>query len=418
MLTHLKGLKIDLRNENDLQFLFVFLISTFLSFNFSFGYILASGFSFLLLLRSFLLKNNKNDSKKLATPMAFFALHLIWALPYFLEHRSFSIFEKYLPLLFFPLTLASLNIDKPKIKWIVHGFIFSIIVSYTLSLITAAYRYFHTPPPWGRPSDFFFHEQFSEGLFGLHPTYYSLLGCLATLLAFYTIDNKRRRMLIILIVTFFILLLNAKITLLLQIVIVFYEYTREFYKQYRTKGILLGVLSLCIIFFSIRIVNSIYDYPHRKLIVDLNLAWLRSSEKNISDADGGFVSRMAIWRHSVDVIGDNLLLGVGLGYERDFLLEKYKQASVPFLIEYSFDSHNQILSYLITFGILGFVPLLFLGGSWLTSATRTKNWLYLKFLMIFFVCCLTESLLNRLAGVSIFAFFNSLLSLNIFDKDE
>jgi O-antigen ligase len=348
---------------------------------------------------------------------AFFGIHLLWFIQPIIETNSFTYVERTLPFLLFPLMISSTEIDQQKLKSVFRGFICGVLISYSLSLAVAIYNYFYSVPRWGRASDFFFHEQFTAGLFDIHPTYYGLLGCLATLFVFH-IATKWYHFLIVLALTFFIVLINARIIIFIQVLLIFSFLIKYFYKGFtwRKLGLTTGVLLTFLIF--IQIGNSIYDYPHRKMMLDAKSSWERSYAKDISDGDGGLVTRFAIWRAAVDVIKRNPLFGVKLDNEKEALATVFRKSEVPYLIANANNAHNQALSYLISFGLVGFILLGSFFFMLLREAYSKKSWIYFEFLAIFFIVGMTESIFNRGLGIAIFAFFNSLLFLKYVNNNK
>jgi O-antigen ligase len=411
------GLKISL---TQVRFLLIAVLASMLAFNFPAAFIV------LPLLSLFLAaKINKYDfslktfrvSKKGYVLTILFGIHLLWFFLSIVESKSFSYLEKTLPFLLFPLMISSTLIDKEKLKIILMSFIYAVILSYSLSLVAAIYHYFNSVPRWGRASDFFFHEQFTSGLFSINPTYYSLLGCLASLFAF-QITTKWNRFLIVLILTVFIILINARTTILIQCLLFFSFLVRYFYQGFTLKKVILVITGILIFVIFINITGSIYDYPHRKMFTDLSYSWERSYAPDISDGEGGLVTRFAIWRSAIGVIKNNSLFGVGLGNEKESLVIEFKKNNIPFLVQNAYNAHNQVLSYLICLGPIGLILL----GSFffilLKNAYSKRCWFYFEFLAIFFIVSMTESIFNRGLGISVFALFNSLLFLKYVNNDE
>ncbi len=346
-----------------------------------------------------------------------FAIHLMWFAPTILKSNSFSYLEKMLPLLLFPLMISSTRIDKQKLRTILAWFIYALVCSYMLSLLVAVYNYFYSVPRWGRASDFFFHEQFTSGLFNIHPTYYGLLGCLATLFAF-QFSTKWYRFLIVFILTVFIVLINARITLLIQILLIL-----SFLVKYLSQGVtgrklLITGVFILVMLSLIQITNSIYDYPHRKMLLDLKASWTRSYASDISEGDGGLVTRFAIWRGAIEVIKNNPLLGVGLDNEKEYLASEFKKNDITYLIQFPNNAHNHLLSYLIGMGVLGVILLALFFFIVLREPYSKKCWFYFEILAIFLIVGMTESLFNRDLGISIFAYFYTLLFLKYVKDDQ
>ncbi|HMG88734.1 MAG TPA: O-antigen ligase family protein [Chryseolinea sp.] len=313
--------------------------------------------------------------------------------------------------------ISSTRLEKGRIGVLAKFFIWAVLASYILSLFAAIYHYFYSVPRWGRPTDFFFHEQFTEGLIGIHPTYYSLMGCLATLFAFHYF-NRWIKYLIIIVLSIFILLIDAKITVIVQLLLISWLFLKDLYVGITWRKVGIAAVVLVLIGLAINMTSSIYDYPHRRLAVNLNAQWDRSYAPDINDGDGGFVVRMAIWRSAFEVIKNRYIVGVGLGNEEEYLVNEYRKTNVSFLIDNSFNAHNQLLSYFISTGLFGVV---LLGVWWIPSlrdAIRGRSLLYFEFFAIILLVGLTESLFTRVMGVAIFAFFNTLLVLKVVNYDK
>lgn len=346
-----------------------------------------------------------------------FVIHLLWFVWGIIETKSFSYLEKTLPLLLFPLMISSTRLDKEKLRTILTTFIYTLIVSYVLTLAVAIYNYFYSIPRWGRASDFFFHEQFTNGLFGIHPTYYGLLGCLATLFAFKFL-KQWYCYLVVLILTIFIVLINARITLLIQFLLIISFLVKYLIQDFSIKKVVLTTMVFILLIGFVQVTNSIYDYPHRKMFLDIKASWDRSYASDISEGDGGLVTRFAIWRGAIEIIKSNALFGVGLGNEKEFLSREFKRKNSTYLAEFPNNAHNQVLSYLISVGLIGFILLTFFFLILLKDAYSKKCWFYIEFLLIFFIVSLTESVFTRDLGVSIFAYFNTLLILKYVNNDH
>lgn len=411
---------VGFKSLNQIKFLSLILLAIIPAFKFPAAFIALPLLSLLLTL----IINNYNFSwDKFGVSRTgylltiLFGIHLLWFFQSIIETNSFSYLERTLPFLLFPLMISSTEIDRQKLKIVFKGFTYGILVSYSLSLLVAIYNYFYSVPRWGRASDFFFHEQFTAGLFDIHPTYYGLLGCLATLFVFH-IATKWYHFLFAFALTFFIVLINARIIIFIQVLLIVSFVIKYFYKGFTWRKLGLTAAIIFVFLILVQIGNSIYDYPHRKMMLDAKSSWDRSFAKDISDGDGGLVTRFAIWRAAVDVIKSHPVLGVGLDNEKEALATVFRKTEVPYLIINSNNAHNQILSYLLSCGITGFILLGLFFFMLLREAYLKKSWLYFEFMAVFFIVCMTESIFNRGLGVAIFAFFNSLLFLKYVNDDE
>lgn len=123
--------------------------------------------------------------------------------------------------------------------------------------------------------------------------------------------------------------------------------------------------------------------------------------------------RLLIWQTSAEIIKDNFLFGVGTGDVKDVLMSKYKEKGLTGAYKENLNAHNQFLQTFIALGLPGILLLLASFVFPFILAIKTRNYIYLAFLIIVFINFLTESMLETIAGVMFYAFFNSLLIVNI-----
>lgn len=137
--------------------------------------------------------------------------------------------------------------------------------------------------------------------------------------------------------------------------------------------------------------------------------------KNYAQAgkeNGGRIddSRLNIWKTVGGLVKDNFLLGAGTGDIQDELNRKYIESGMNELASNNYNTHNEFIEIQIENGIPGSLLFVSLFIVMLFMAVRDWNLIYVMFIMIVFVSFLFETMLNRLAGVSFFAFFSFLLA--------
>lgn len=119
--------------------------------------------------------------------------------------------------------------------------------------------------------------------------------------------------------------------------------------------------------------------------------------------------RFEFWKAATSIIKENLLIGVGTGDVNDAFQAKYRSMNTSLDEKYWYRSHNQFLTIGVAFGILGMVVFL-LSLVYPFIITRFGvGYLYTIFFLIMFTSMITEDTLETQAGVSFFAFFNTLL---------
>jgi len=130
-------------------------------------------------------------------------------------------------------------------------------------------------------------------------------------------------------------------------------------------------------------------------------------------------SRITIWKAAIQIIGNNVLFGVGTGDIQTELNKEYERTGDKNILpENNLNAHNQFLEILLENGLIGLLIFLSVFGIMFYIAISEKNLLYIIFLIIIFISFLFETMLNRLAGVSFFSLFSFLLIYNNSDRNK
>src|SRR6185503_15468753 len=120
------------------------------------------------------------------------------------------------------------------------------------------------------------------------------------------------------------------------------------------------------------------------------------------------VQRLEFWKAAKDIIKDNLLIGVGTGDVEVAFSAQYQKMNSPLTAEWRLRSHNQFLAIGTAFGIIGLIWFLVSILYPLFLKRFRSDYFYIVFFIIAFLSMLTEDTLESQAGVTFFAFFNSL----------
>lgn len=121
---------------------------------------------------------------------------------------------------------------------------------------------------------------------------------------------------------------------------------------------------------------------------------------------------------SFEIIQKNLFLGVGTGDVKDAFKQQYIEDNSKLLKKNRRKSHNQLVAFILTLGIIG--------GSWCIIALflpllinkKYKEFLPTIFFVISILSMLTDNTLETSVSVSFFAVFYSLLVLQKSDKNS
>jgi O-antigen ligase len=109
------------------------------------------------------------------------------------------------------------------------------------------------------------------------------------------------------------------------------------------------------------------------------------------------------WETNLRLIREHPIVGVGTGDAFDELQKKRETWWHEYIYEYN--SHNQYLETTIRVGLVGLAVLLLCLFLLFKYSLKSNDFIFLSFIMIFAISCLTESLLLRQKGVLFFSFF-------------
>lgn len=161
-------------------------------------------------------------------------------------------------------------------------------------------------------------------------------------------------------------------------------------------------------------VANVYYLSHNPIQNRIHRTFFELEEyKKTGNASGfSLAMRIEFWKTAKNIISENTVFGVGTGDIKTAFQESYEQSNSKLDQQYRRRAHNQYLTFLATFGIVGLLIFLFSLVYPLFSAIPNKA-IYLIFWGIVCLSFLTEDTLETQAGVTFFAFFNSILLLGL-----
>ncbi|MDD3876950.1 MAG: O-antigen ligase family protein [Bacteroidales bacterium] len=128
------------------------------------------------------------------------------------------------------------------------------------------------------------------------------------------------------------------------------------------------------------------------------------------DANGlSVIMRYEFVKAGLGIIKENIIFGVGTGDVRKAFETYYIETNSLLEPHFRWRTHNQFLSFFVTFGIIGL--LIFLTAL-IYPPYKMRKFNYYPFLSFFIICflsMLTEDTIETQAGVTFFAFFNTIL---------
>lgn len=131
--------------------------------------------------------------------------------------------------------------------------------------------------------------------------------------------------------------------------------------------------------------------------------------RNNNPNGGSLSQRFEYTKASMYLIKKHPIFGVGTGDIPNAYRQAYDELQSPLSQEFRHKAHNQYLSITVGFGIVGLILFLIVLLYPYLSSKRYRTYLYTVFLVILLISMLPEDTIETQAGVSWFAFFNSLL---------
>ena len=126
--------------------------------------------------------------------------------------------------------------------------------------------------------------------------------------------------------------------------------------------------------------------------------------------------RWEYWKTAINIIKNNPLIGVGTGDVQDEFNKQFNNNKSLLDQKYRLRSHNQLLSYSVSFGLIGLIMFVFCLFYPLISTKIYKNYIYSVFFCIVVLSMFSEDTLEVQAGINFFAFFNTLFLLSLQKK--
>lgn len=126
---------------------------------------------------------------------------------------------------------------------------------------------------------------------------------------------------------------------------------------------------------------------------------------------GTLVQRLEYWRTSWLIFRNHPLIGVGTGDLPAAFKKQYEKMNSPLKPEFRRRSHDQYLSTLVAFGLLGFIWFIF---ALVYPPVKLKGFRYYYFVVFYIIALvsmITEDTIESQAGVTFFAFFLCLFLL-------
>lgn len=247
---------------------------------------------------------------------------------------------------------------------------------------------------------FFLYKHLSSPI--MHPGYMATYVGIAMLIAIYFIRTSakgstlKKYWISIVLFAMMMILLQARINLLallavLGIGVLALAWLKRKYVLFSLPFIGIALLFAAISFAPTSVSDRYFQLP--------------DFDYDISGDESDFNSatyRLAIWKCSGKVIADDILLGTGIGDNRDALIDSYEENQFWQGVDREFNAHNQYLETLIAGGIIAFLLLCVMLIVIARHGYRKRDYLLIAVLGFFSISLLTESMFERMWAVVLF----------------
>lgn len=254
----------------------------------------------------------------------------------------------------------------------------------------------------------------------MHPTYLSMYAafcCIILVQRNFTESQTHLRQignfLLILFFTGSIIFLSARIILLMLGVMYSGTLCYQIILATRKTKPVLMLFTLIILLIAGVLVNPVTRYRQVDEIIANGLTV--SPHKNYDNSTG---IRVSLWWLSVQTyLNSNVIFGAGTGDVEESVRATAQHFAITNVLN-TYSPHNQYLHVLLSSGIAGLLFLLIYIGTGLVKAWQNRDIIFLNFLVLFFVVCLTESILELQKGIVFFSIFFSCMSFQRIEKEE
>lgn len=349
----------------------------------------------------------KSKWAKLKSSKAFWALVSVFILHIFglIYTEDFTYAFKdlkiKLPILLLPIVFASsINLNEHQFKRILEILILTAFVSSLYAFYIYIVHYGKDMKELREISSIISHIRLS------------LLNAIASFAAFYLVFTNRNKLFSffyfsILLIGIWLFIFNGLLGARMGIIVYFVMAALfAFYLIFKLRRLWLSVsLILAVIALPIITYYSISSVRMRTN----EIAFEINNYKNGGDPSGQSIAqRFVFWKIALDIFKTSPIIGIGTGDIKQAYKDYY--ASHPGLIDEKFQhrAHNQYLTILFTFGILGFLIFIYGIVSPMFYERKLFDYFYVVFIISFLLSMTMEDTIETQAGVTFYAFFNSL----------
>ena len=333
--------------------------------------------------------------------MSVFAIHIIGLL--YTENFEYALkdLKIKLPILLLPIVFASaISLSKKQFERILEILILTAFVSSVYAFYVYIRYYGNEIKELREISTIISHIRLS------------LMNAIASFAAFYLIFTKKEnlisiRNILLLSIGIWLFIFNGILGARMGILIYFVMAALfAFYLIYTLRKWWLTI-SLIIAVIALPVVTYL-SIPSVKLRVDEIKYELNNYQHGGDPSGQSIAQRFVFWKIAIDIFKTSPVIGIGTGDVKDAYTAYYD--AHPTIIQEKFQhrAHNQYLTILFTFGVIGFVIFMYGIISPMFFEKKYFDYFYIIFLISFLLSMTMEDTIETQAGVTFYAFFNAL----------
>ena len=122
------------------------------------------------------------------------------------------------------------------------------------------------------------------------------------------------------------------------------------------------------------------------------------------------LERLEYWKAGMNILSNNILIGVGTGDINDVFKTYYNQSNSLLTEENRNRTHNMYLTVFITLGIFGIVLFILIQAYFIRLNFKKRDVLALSFIVLILISFLIEDTLETQTGITFYALFLGLFS--------
>jgi hypothetical protein len=142
------------------------------------------------------------------------------------------------------------------------------------------------------------------------------------------------------------------------------------------------------------------------------IIWEIDTYKKLGNPSGhSLTQRFEFQKNAIQIIKKNFWFGVGTGDVLQAFNIQYNISNSPLAKRWRLKAHNQLITFFLTFGVFGFIWIMFSLIYPVFYEKKHKSLLFVIFFLIALFSMLNEDTLETHAGISFFSYFYALLLL-------